>query len=96
MPLETLALSVRSANALKRNASMTKVGHILTRNEEELRSIRNVGDKVLLEIKERLQAVECFPSIDQLHTLPGLVQSPPDSLSGKKEDDENDTGHDYR
>jgi DNA-directed RNA polymerase subunit alpha len=79
MPLEVLALSVRSANALKRNANMTKVGHVLVRSEEELRSIRNVGEKVLQEIAERLQATGCLPSIDQLSATSDLEQSPPAS-----------------
>jgi DNA-directed RNA polymerase subunit alpha len=85
MPLEALALSVRSSNALKRNASMTKVGHILTRDEEELRAIRNVGDKALMEIRDRLQATGCFPLIEQLHAQTGQVQQPAMTLSEKKE-----------
>lgn len=65
MPLATLALSARSTNALKRNGHMTKVGQILTQDEEELRSIRSVGDKVLIEIKDRLLATGCLPPVEQ-------------------------------
>lgn len=85
MPLEELALSVRSANALKRNANMTKVGHILTCDEEELRAIRNVGDKALMEMRDRLQATGCFPLIEQLPTETNQVQQPTMTLSEKKE-----------
>jgi DNA-directed RNA polymerase subunit alpha len=76
MPLEALSLSIRSINALKRHSKITKVGHILTLNEEELRSIRHVGDKVLLEIRDRLQAARCFPLIEQLHTQTDQGQQP--------------------
>jgi DNA-directed RNA polymerase subunit alpha len=85
MPLEALSLSVRSANALKRNAGMTKVGHILTHDEEELRGIRNVGDKVLMEIRDRLQATGCFPLVEQLHAQTDQVQQLAMTLSEKKE-----------
>ena len=70
LSLEHLNLSVRSYNALKCNG-VTKVGQILTQDEEELRGIRNVGDKVLSEIKGCLQIAECFPRIDLFHSLPG-------------------------
>lgn len=70
MPLAMLALSARSTNALKRNGHMTKVGQILTQDEEELRSIRGVGDKVLIEIKDRLLATGYLPSVELLLPLP--------------------------
>lgn len=61
MPLEELHLSVRTYNSLKRNASIMKVGQILTKNEEDLRKIRNLGDKSLKEIEEGLRVAGCFP-----------------------------------
>lgn len=56
-PLESLELSVRSYNCLRR-AGITKVGEVLERlqvSEEELLSIRNFGRKSLEELKEKLR-----------------------------------------
>jgi DNA-directed RNA polymerase subunit alpha len=61
--IEDLDLSVRAFNCLKR-AGITKVGEILEkleRDEEELLSIRNFGQKSLEELKENLKAKGFWP-----------------------------------
>jgi DNA-directed RNA polymerase subunit alpha len=61
--IEDLDLSVRAFNCLKR-AGITKVGEILEkldRDEEELLSIRNFGQKSLEELKENLRAKGFWP-----------------------------------
>jgi DNA-directed RNA polymerase subunit alpha len=61
--IEELDLSVRAYNCLKR-AGITKVGEILEkleRDEDELLSIRNFGQKSLDELKENLAAKGYWP-----------------------------------
>jgi DNA-directed RNA polymerase subunit alpha len=61
--IEDLDLSVRAFNCLKR-AGITKVGEIierLERDEEELLSIRNFGQKSLEELKENLAEKGYWP-----------------------------------
>jgi DNA-directed RNA polymerase subunit alpha len=61
--IEDLDLSVRAFNCLKR-AGITKVGEILEkleRDEDELLSIRNFGQKSLDELKEKLEAKGFWP-----------------------------------
>jgi DNA-directed RNA polymerase subunit alpha len=61
--IEDLDLSVRAFNCLKR-AGITKVGEILEkleRDEEELLSIRNFGQKSLEELKLNLEAKGFWP-----------------------------------
>jgi DNA-directed RNA polymerase subunit alpha len=61
--IEDLDLSVRAFNCLKR-AGITKVGEILAkleRDEDELLSIRNFGQKSLDELKEKLEAKGFWP-----------------------------------
>jgi DNA-directed RNA polymerase subunit alpha len=61
--IEDLDLSVRAFNCLKR-AGITKVGEIvekLARDEDELLSIRNFGQKSLEELKEKLEAKGYWP-----------------------------------
>ena len=61
--IEDLDLSVRAFNCLKR-AGITKVGEILEkleRDEDELLSIRNFGQKSLEELKEKLEAKGYWP-----------------------------------
>ncbi len=56
-PIETLDLSVRVFNSLKRTG-ITNVGEIvdmLDRGADAMLSIRNFGEKSLLELRERLQ-----------------------------------------
>ena len=56
-PIETLDLSVRVFNSLKRTG-ITNVGEIidmLDRGADAMLSIRNFGEKSLQELRERLQ-----------------------------------------
>jgi DNA-directed RNA polymerase subunit alpha len=53
MTIEELDLSVRSYNCLKR-AGINKVGELISRTEEDLMNIRNLGKKSLKEIKTKL------------------------------------------
>ncbi len=52
-PIEELDLSVRAYNCLKRS-NITKVGQVLSMNEEDLLGVRNFGEKSLQELQERL------------------------------------------
>lgn len=55
-PIEQLSLSVRTFNCLKR-ASITKVGDLFERSEEELLTIRNFGLKALEEVRGQLKVL---------------------------------------
>jgi DNA-directed RNA polymerase subunit alpha len=62
MPIEDLELSARLYNALKR-AGISNVGEVLDRLErgdKEILVIRNIGEKSLAELKERLKAMGCL------------------------------------
>ena len=52
-PIERLDLSPRTLNCLRR-AHLTKVGEILEMSDEELRKIRNFGEKSLTELRDKL------------------------------------------
>jgi DNA-directed RNA polymerase subunit alpha len=56
MPVESLNLTARTLNCLKR-ASIHKVGEILERSRSELLRIRNFGEKSLEELDERLAEI---------------------------------------
>ncbi len=60
-PIEELDLSVRAYNCLKRS-NITKVGQVLTMNEEDLLGVRNFGEKSLQELRERLMARNFLPT----------------------------------
>ena len=53
MPIETLNLSVRAYNCLKRSG-LTTVGLVLEKSEEELLALRNFGEKSYEELRDRL------------------------------------------
>lgn len=52
-PIEELDLSTRTYNCLKR-ADITKVGQVLQMDEKALLSVRNLGQKSMEEIRDRL------------------------------------------
>jgi DNA-directed RNA polymerase subunit alpha len=54
IPVETLNLSVRSFNCLKR-AGISKVSELLDLTEDEIMKMRNFGKKSLDEIKQVLE-----------------------------------------
>jgi len=56
MPVESLNLTARTLNCLKR-ASIHKVGEIIEKNRDELLRIRNFGEKSLEELDERLSEI---------------------------------------
>lgn len=53
MPIEDLDLSVRSYNCLKR-ANIQTVQELISRTEDDMNKIRNLGKKSLKEIKEKI------------------------------------------
>jgi DNA-directed RNA polymerase subunit alpha len=65
LPLEALGLPLRTHNSLKRNGHLTKTGQILECDEADLFGIRNLGVKALQEIKERLLATGCLPTVTE-------------------------------
>jgi DNA-directed RNA polymerase subunit alpha len=79
-PIEDLELSVRAYNCLKR-AGIIKVGEVLERlkkGDDEIKNIRNFGDKSLVELKERLQAKGYLE----------VIQTPSDVLAPGDEGDD--------
>jgi DNA-directed RNA polymerase subunit alpha len=54
-PIEILELSTRSYNCLK-DAKIDKISDLVTKTEEELKTIRNLGEKSLEEIKDKLKS----------------------------------------
>lgn len=60
MPIEQLELSQRTYNCLKRS-QITKVGQILQMSENELLSLRNFGQKSLVELREKLREHGVLP-----------------------------------
>lgn len=53
MPIAELDLSVRASNCLE-TANITRVGDLVTKNEEELLDIKNFGKTTLKEVKKKL------------------------------------------
>jgi DNA-directed RNA polymerase subunit alpha len=60
-PIEDLDLSVRAYNCLKRS-NITKVGQVLSMNEDDLLGVRNFGEKSLQELRDRLLARNFLPN----------------------------------
>ena len=56
MTIEELALSVRSFNCLKR-AGINTVEDLISKSEEEMMKVRNLGKKSFDEVKEKLQSL---------------------------------------
>jgi DNA-directed RNA polymerase subunit alpha len=59
--IEGLDLSVRAYNCLKR-CNITKVGQVLSMDEEDLLGVRNFGEKSLQELRERLLVRNFLPT----------------------------------
>lgn len=55
--IEELELSVRSSNCLKR-AGINTVGELISKGEEDLMKVRNLGKKSLQEIQEKLDELQ--------------------------------------
>ena len=56
MTIEDLDLSVRSFNCLKR-AQYNTVGDLITKSEEDMMKVRNLGKKSLEEVVEKLRSL---------------------------------------
>ena len=56
MPIERLELSARTLNCLKRS-KINRVGELLEKSRDELLKIKNFGEKSLVELDERLEAM---------------------------------------
>ena len=57
IPIDDMEFSVRTYNCLKR-AGIHTAGQLQELNEEDLREIRNLGEKSILEIQEKLEELE--------------------------------------
>ena len=57
IPIDDMEFSVRTYNCLKR-AGIHTAGQLQELNEEDLREIRNLGEKSILEIREKLEELE--------------------------------------
>jgi DNA-directed RNA polymerase subunit alpha len=76
-PIEQLELSVRVFNSLKRTG-ITSVGEVLEmleRGEDAMLTIRNFGEKSLVELKSNLRLKNFLPQDDQeTDEASGLVE----------------------
>jgi DNA-directed RNA polymerase, alpha subunit, bacterial and chloroplast-type len=71
-PIEDLDLSTRTYNCLKR-ADITKVGQVLQMEEKELLSVRNLGQKSMEEIRDRLIERGYIPKGDAGANAPAIA-----------------------
>ncbi len=62
MPIEELDLSTRTYNCLKR-ADITKVGQVLELDEKALLAVRNLGQKSMEEIRDKLLERNLLPTL---------------------------------
>ncbi len=65
MPVEQLNLSVRTMNCLRRGGIAT-VGELASKNEKELMSLRNFGQKSKNEIEDRLESLGLSLASDEV------------------------------
>lgn len=63
--IESLELSVRAYNCLKRS-NITKIGQVLSMTQEDLLAVRNFGEKSLVELREKLLERNLLPSQTQI------------------------------
>jgi DNA-directed RNA polymerase subunit alpha len=91
MAIEQLELSQRTYNCLKRS-QITKVGQILQMSENELLSLRNFGQKSLVELREKLQEHGVLPesagSTDGTGTLADAMAQESATPASSAEDEE--------
>lgn len=71
-PIEDLDLSTRTYNCLKR-ADITKVGQVLQMEEKELLSVRNLGQKSMEEIRDRLIERGYIPRTGANGAMPAIA-----------------------
>ena len=94
MPVESLNLTARTLNCLKR-ASIHKVGEILEKSRGELLRIRNFGEKSLEELNERLGEIDIhhpeFGAVDPSETEGTTDEQEPEAVAvaaGSEDDEE--------
>lgn len=85
MPLEQLGLSARTFNSLRRS-SITKVGELLEKTDEELLGLRSFGQKSLDEVKERLTALDLRPlsAEETVEPAESEAEASPEGESGEE------------
>ena len=81
IPVESLELSSRTLNCLKR-ASLDKVGQILEMKKSDLLQIRNFGEKSLAELYDRLRVNNLLPA----ELDPDIEQETPEEETADGED----------
>ena len=74
-PLGALELSIRPYNALRRGG-ITTIGQLATMSREQIREVRNVGERALAEIEEKLVA---YLTVHPLPTKPAPSMEKPKS-----------------
>ena len=67
MTIEELDLSVRSYNCLKR-AGINTVQELITKTEEDMMKVRNLGRKSLEEVQEKLEELGLGPPYGRIET----------------------------
>lgn len=73
-PIESLDLSVRAYNCLKRSG-LTTIGAVLEKSEEELLSLRNFGEKSYEELRDKLvQHGFPAPRVDSRRPAPAMAE----------------------
>ncbi len=65
MSIESLELSVRAYNCLKRS-NITKIGQVLSMTQDDLMAVRNFGEKSLVELREKLLERNLLPTPAQI------------------------------
>ncbi len=89
-PVEELDLSVRTINSLRRGG-ITTVGELLSKDEKELLSLRNFGQKSRQEVEERLRALGMVLATDGKDRDPSLSVDDDDS---EEEDEQEENSSD--
>lgn len=84
-PIEDLDLSVRAFNCLKRSG-ITRVGQVLTMNQDDLLAVRNFGEKSLNELKDTLLARGYLP-VGENSNHAGVADSDLDNDNSDEEDE---------
>ncbi len=83
-PIESLDLTVRSFNCLKREGIHT-LGELISRSEADLMDIRNFGQKSIDEVKDKLRSMGM-----------SLKDSPPDFVPAYVDEEDGDFAEDER
>ncbi|MCS5598975.1 MAG: hypothetical protein NZ707_04410, partial [Rhodospirillales bacterium] len=82
--VETLALSARTLNCLKR-AGLNRVGEVISIPKTELLKIRNFGQKSLDELYDKLAERNMLPEDDSSAESDGDTEEAPAAVEGSEE-----------